>query len=209
MTRRSEPCGRRFLLLAAVLSTFLPACSRFSGRAEGFPPAPADAVSAPEGIERWRAIGKIAFRAGDERFSASFDWRQVRERFRLRLSGPFGGGALQVEGRPGRVELTAASGERTTARTPEALLARRLGWELPASSLRHWITGRAHPAAPVRDRKLDAAGRLESLEQQGWIIAYRYPGDARADSLPERITLRGEGLSGRVVVRTWRVGPHA
>ena len=60
-----------------------------------------------------------------------------------------------------------------------------------------------------RDRKLDAAGRLESLEQQGWIIAYRYPGDARADSLPERITLRGEGLSGRVVVRTWRVGPHA
>ena len=59
-------------------------------------------------IERWRAIGKLAARTGDGdgdgggRWSGSLDWRQVREDFLLRLSGPFGQGALQVEGRPGR-----------------------------------------------------------------------------------------------------------
>lgn len=210
---RCEP-GRRRLILAAVLPALpLPGCAVFRSLR---PPEPPDAPRngpAPEPprdvLERWRAIGKIALRAGEERLSASLDWRQTRERFRLRLSGPFGGGALQVEGRPGRVELTTASGERSTARTPEALLVQKLGWDLPASSLRYWITGRAHPGVTARDWTLDEAGRLESLAQLGWSIGYGYPGDGPEDSLPERITLRGGRLTGRVVVRSWRTGPDA
>ena len=208
-----EPGRRRLILTAALPALALPGCALFhlprpsedpdGSRSEPEPEPPRDVV------ERWRAIGKIALRAGEERLSASLDWRQIRERFRLRLSGPFGGGTLQVEGRPGRVELTTASGERSTARTPEVLLVQRLGWDLPASSLRHWITGRAHPGVAARDWTLDAAGRLETLVQRGWRIEYGYPGHGASDSLPERIVLRGERLTGRVVVRSWRTGPDA
>lgn len=208
---RCEP-GRRRLILAALPAALpLPGCALFRSLRPPEPPgAPRTGPEPPRDVlERWRAIGKIALRAGEERLSASLDWRQTHERFRLRLSGPFGGGALQVEGRPGRVELTTASGERSAARTPEALLVEKLGWDLPASSLRYWITGRAHPGVTVRDWTLDDAGRLESLAQLGWSIGYGYPGDGPSDSLPERITLRGGRLTGRVVVRRWRTGPDA
>ena len=211
-----SPCepGRRRLVLAAALPVLvLPGCALFRDPRPSDRPEASGNEPEPEPprdvVERWRAIGKIALRAGEDRLSASLDWRQVRERFRLRLSGPFGGGALQVEGRPGRVELTTASGERSTAPTPEALLAEKLGWDLPASSLRHWITGRAHPGEAVREWTLDAAGRLETLVQRGWRLEYRYPEDGPADSLPERITLRGQRITGRVAVRSWRTGPAA
>ena len=129
------------------------------------------------------------------------------------MSGPFGQGAFQIDGRPGEVELTTARGERRSARTPEALLLREIGWELPASSLRHWITARARPGVPVREWALDEQGRLASLAQQGWRVEYAYRRDPREGSLgelpgpalPARITLRGEGAVVRVAVRGWRI----
>ena len=198
--RRFSACGG-FVLLAMAL----PGCSRLPWRRDAPPLPKADPPS--DVIESWRAIGKLAARTDDKSrsWSASFDWRQANEDFRLRLSGPFGQGALQVKGRPGKVELTNASGERRIAPTPETLFVRETGWEIPASSLRHWITGRARPGMPVQDWTLDEAGRLSSLAQQGWSIEYKYPGDPRGHSLPNRITLHGEGVRIRVVVRNWRL----
>ena len=194
---------RRRLLASGALSLLLPGCVGALFRRDEPPPpetGPPDDV-----VARWRALGKLAARTGDGNWSASLDWRQAEEDFRLRLSGPFGQGALQVEGSPGKVELTTARGERRSAGTPEALLDQELDWNLPASSLRHWITARARPGVPVEDWTLDEAGRLSSLAQQGWRLAYVYRGDSRGPSLPDRITLRGEGVVVRIAIRDWRV----
>ena len=205
---RRLPGRRRLLLLA--LTTALPGCARLPWGADGAGSLPVKPELSRGLTESWRALGKIAVRAGDERWSASFDWRQSAGRFRLRLSTPFGNGAFQVTGGPGGVELTTAAGERRSARTAEALFAEQLGWELPASSLRHWITGRARPGDPVQDWTLDELGRLVTLRQHGWSIEYKYRRNARRpdsieDFLPERLMLRGEGVTGRLVVREWRL----
>ena len=208
MMRPLDPRRRRFLVSGA-LALLLPGCAWAPWRRDEplpSPPEPPDDV-----IDRWRAIGKLAARTGDGQssWSGTVDWRQDRDDFLLRLSGPFGQGALQVDGRPGKVELTTARGERRTARTPEALLKMELGWDLPASSLRHWITARARPGVPVEEWALDEGGRLASLAQQGWRVDYRYRADPGADaggsSLPDRITLRGEDIVVRIAVRDWRV----
>ena len=109
--------------------------------------------------------------------------------------------------------MTTARGEHRSARTPEALFLRELGWELPASSLRHWITARARPGVPVQGWALDEDGRLASLAQQGWRLDYAYRSDSRGDplrdsrrrALPARITLRGEDVVVRIAIRDWRV----
>ena len=194
---------RRRLLASGALTLLLPGCIGALFRRDEPPPperGPPDDV-----VARWRALGKLAARTGDGNWSASLDWRQAEEGFRLRLSGPFGQGALQVEGSPGTVELTTARGERRSARTPEALLAQELDWDLPASSLRHWITARARPGVPVEDWTLDEAGRLSTLAQQGWRLDYVYRGEPGGHALPDRITLRGEGVVVRIVIRDWRV----
>ena len=201
----SVDARRRRLFASGALALLLAGCSRAPWRRDG-PPLPRKGPP-DDVIERWRAIGKLAARTGDGggRWSGSLDWRQVREDFLLRLSGPFGQGALQVEGRPGKVELTTARGERRSARTPEALFVGELGWDLPASSLRYWITARARPGVPVQGWTLDEAGRLSSLAQQGWRLDYKYRGDSRGNALPDRITLRGEGVVVRIAIRDWRV----
>lgn len=200
-----EP-GRRQLLAAlglVPLALALPGCSGAPWRRE-ISPSPAHAPP-DDVIATWRAIGKLAarIRDGEGNWTAAFDWRQREEEFRLRLSGPFGRGALQVTGRPGGVELTTARGEHRSAPTPEALFDREIGWALPASSLRHWMTARARPGVAVEDWTLDENGRLASLTQQGWRIEYRYPSDAAAQPFPNRITLLGERATMRVVVHDW------
>ena len=170
--------------------------------------APAPEAGPPEDVvESWRAIGKLAarIRDGGASWSAAFDWRQRREEFRLRLSGPFGQGAVQIEGRPDGVELTTAKGKRRTAPTPEALFEKLIGWDLPASSLRHWITARARPGVAAPEWTLDDAGRLSTLTQQGWRVEYRYPAGAGGQALPDRVTLFGTRAIVRVIVRDWRL----
>ena len=212
---------RRRLLAAGALALLLPGCSGAPGRRGG----PLSSPEMPPGdvLERWRATARLAARtttgggnrsgSGGGGWSGTLDWRQEHDDFRLRLSGPFGQGALEVAGRPGEVELTTARGERRSARTPEALFLQELGWHLPASSLRHWITARARPGVPVEEWALDENGRLASLAQQGWLVDYAYRGGSREDSrtrsrrhgLPDRITLRGEDAVVRIAIRDWHI----
>lgn len=216
--RRPRPPHRRpsptaaAVLLAAAASLALAGCAGPARTPDGgvAPPARADVRRAPP--ERWQALGKVGVRtAGSGWTSALFDWRQAHERFRLRLSGAFGQGAVQVAGGPGGVALTTAAGERVLAATPEEALERETGWRLPASSLRYWMTGSARPGAPVAGVEWDGGGRLARFEQQGWSVEYRYgrgaEGEAEpgARALPARLTARAEGFAVRVVVRDWRL----
>ena len=202
-----SPERRRFAAAFALapLALAVPGCTWTPWRREE--PSPPVAEPPTDVLESWRAIGKLAARAreGNGHWSAAFDWRQNDEDFQLRLSGPFGQGGFEVKGRPGRVEFKTAKGRRRTAATPEALFDRELGLDLPASSLRHWITARARRGVPVEEWTLDDAGRLASLAQQGWRVEYRYPAEPDGHSLPNRITLHGKRVVVRVIVRDWRL----
>ena len=201
---RSLDRRRRRLVLSGALALTLAACSG-APRPSALPPSPE--TGPPDDVIRsWRATGKIVARVEDRgrRWGASLDWRQKREDFRIRLSGPLGRGALQVKGHPGEVELRTAKGERRSAPTTSELLSEELGLDLPAESLRHWVTARVRPGVPVEDWTLDDAGRLATLVQQGWRIGYEY-GAASRSSLPDHVTLNGEGIELRIAIRNWRV----
>ena len=205
---RFSPARRRLTATFGLilLTLFATGCAWNPWAEEVSAPAP-EARPPDDVVESWRAIGKLAarIRDGGASWSAAFDWRQRREDFQLRLSGPFGQGALQIKGRPGGVEMTTAKGERRSATTPEALFEKMIGWDLPASSLRHWITARARPGVPASEWTVDDAGRLSTLTQQGWKVEYRYPDDPGGHALPDRVTLYGSRAIVRVVVRNWRL----
>ena len=195
---------RRRLLTTGALTLLLPGCVGALFRRDE--PPPPDKGPPDDVVARWRALGKLAARTGDGNWSASLDWRQADEDFRLRLSGPFGQGALQVEGSPGTVELTTARGDRRSARTPEALLVQELDWDLPASSLSPLGSpgGRA-PAFPWRAGRSTRRGgsRPSRSKAGGWTTC---TAGTRAGILsPDRITLRGEGVVVRIAIRDWRV----
>lgn len=154
--------------------------------------------------------GRVAVRAGDEGWQANVRWRQEGEVSSVRLSGPFGAGALQVRYDGEALWLTTSRGQ--TLRGEEATLALRqqLGFDPPIAELRHWLLGR--PAPHAQDAALEAStnGLPATLRQRDWQLAFE---EYRAATLrrnvvqmPRRIIATREAVRLRLVVDRWKLG---
>jgi outer membrane lipoprotein LolB len=203
-----RPARRRTTARALWLLTWaalLSACATAPpGPAPDYP-AWAERREALAALEDWSLTGRLALRTEEESWSATLQWRQRGDDYRIRLTGPLGQGAVQIAGGPAGVTLTTATGERARAPDPEALLARTTGWRLPVSGLRHWLLGRDDPAQPVRSLEADGAGRPVRIAQGAWRIRYGgWHPEAPLD-LPARLELEAPGVEARLAVTRWSI----
>ncbi len=141
-------------------------------------------------------------------FNASMDWRQQRDETKLKLSGPLGAGGLQVDYSPLQLRVT-SRGDTLVNAEAEQMLARELGFLPPFDALRYWIRGLPAPGTEAAVETLDAAGVLQQLEQQGWMIQFErhvaVNTAAGTVQLPARLTATRDGLRLRLVVDRWRL----
>ena len=159
-------------------------------------------------LDIWTLRGRIGVVADERAWSATVLWEQAPSGYRIDIVGPVGQGRATVLGGPAGVSL-AAEGRTDSARTPEALIRKHLGWDVPVSGLRYWLRGLPRPG-PVQDRSLDGRGRLVSLDQAGWHIEFqRYQPSAAGVDLPYKLSLETDRLRVRVAVQSWRAGPGA
>ena len=123
-------------------------------------------------LDGWQINGKIGIRAPQDSGSATLFWLQRQDYYDIRLSGPLGGGAARLTGRPGDILLEVSNRGRFRAESPEALLQEQLRLDLPVSNLLWWIRGL--PAPESRSRiTLDEQSHLAQLEQDGWQVEYQ------------------------------------
>lgn len=141
----------------------------------------------------FQALGRVAVKGGG--LSGSLSWQQAGEHFSLRIAGPFGAGALSMEGTPALVSIRGKDLDLTTT-DPRTVLAERTGWRLPLEALRWWVLGLPAPGEAHSGLLLDAAGRPEQFEQAGWQLRFTdYAGETAA-ALPSRIEAQqGEWLA--------------
>ncbi|RDE18136.1 outer membrane lipoprotein LolB [Motiliproteus coralliicola] len=169
-------------------------------------------------LSRWTVLGKVSIRNGDRRDSASLNWSQNLDHYRIFMAGPLGQGAVNIEGSE-RLGITLeVSGEgRYHADSPEQLLQQRLGWSVPVSQMPYWIRGLPAPEQ-AHIKVLDNYNRLERLHQGGWDIRYlgyqqQSPQNAANPSqtralLPRKIELRrGNELRLLMVLKQWQLEP--
>jgi outer membrane lipoprotein LolB len=159
-------------------------------------------------LDPWEFRGRVAARSAPDRGGqASLDWRQTGDASRIRIRGPFGAGAYQIDWDPLQVTVTTRDGEVALDElgpdAAERFLARELGWSVPVRSARYWVRGLADPAANAAPL-LDELGRLAQLTQSGWQI--RYEEYALKDSLwlPRRLVMEGGPARVRLVIDTWQ-----
>ncbi len=174
--------------------------------------APAPVPRAPGGWESrmaelqraasWRLDGRAAVVYGDQGWQASLDWRQEGAASEVRLTGPFGLGALQIRRGPDGLSLNGADPNAAGLGEQQA----KQGLDQPLDDLRYWLLGVPNPGSEFTLSRNDQ-DRAHELLQDGWRVDYdRYESRA-GDLLPARIALSRVGVRVRIAVDQWRGVP--
>ena len=173
-------------------------------------PAPAggweSARAQLQALERWTLDGRVAVAASGEGFSGGLNWKQSGPRAEVELRSPVGGRVLAIRVDGDEFSVTDPQGETFDGERAKALVAERVGSELPISELRYWLVGVPAPGAPFEET-LGADARLATLDQAGWRIRYDRYRSAGELVLPAKLDITQGALRLRVAVADWRLGP--
>ena len=154
----------------------------------------------------WQLQGRIALTHGDQGWHASLLWQQQATAYQLKVSGPLGQGGFQLAGDEAGVVLVDAEGNSSSAYDGDALLLQVTGWQLPVTGLRYWVRGLPVPDVEA-SRVYDKSGQLSRLEQSGWRIDYQRYQLVEGAAMPSKLQLEREGISVRLVIKQWQLGP--
>ncbi len=154
----------------------------------------------------FRLRGKIGLHTRDEAFSASFDWLQAGDSYRIEFWGPLGQGRARLLGNSREATVIDARGNIADGRSPEALMTQQLGWSAPVATLRHWVRGGYDPALAATERSYDADGTLSRFEQLGWVVELSRWQDSAVGRVPGRIVAKQGRRRLVVVCKEWLSG---
>lgn len=157
-------------------------------------------------IESWDAQGRIAVSRKHEGESASFTWQQTSPHFLLKLFGPFGSGAMELDGvlTGSDKKVTLRQGNKISyAATAEDLLYQQVKWRVPISGLTYWAKGVPIPNEPIDYYLLNPDGSLKKLAQLNWEISYNNYDTFENIKLPTKIHLINHELEIKLAIRNW------
>ena len=161
--------------------------------------------SAVSRLDRFVLEGRAA-QSGATPFKAQLRWEQQTDSaFSLRLSGPFGLGAVSLVGTATAVRISSREGHTDTA-DPQGWLRERLGVDIPLAHLHWWLRGLP---APETEARLDvlADGAALRLQQDGWTLHYPEYQDQLGQRLPRRIEAEQGAVKLKLVADTWHMSP--
>jgi outer membrane lipoprotein LolB len=185
--RRFKSCAA--LLMAAALA----GCAALEPARPVLPRAPA-----------FDLVGRVAVTHDERPFSSGVRWQHAAERDEIWLLTPLGQALAHIVDDAQGAVITRSDRRQYRARDVEALTRRTLGWELPVARLAWWVRGDIAADGVVAEVERDPQGRLFRLRQDGWDITYVYRSQDSADSLPQRLDLKSESQSIRLVIDTWQ-----
>jgi outer membrane lipoprotein LolB len=145
--------------------------------------------------------GRFAVKQGEMHESAGLRWVHRAAEDEILLLAPLGQTVARIHRDAGEVTLD-ASGKHYTAQDMEALMQQVLGWQLPLSGLRHWVTALPSPDGESGIER-DANGQIIILHQQGWDIHYSHYAATTADALPLRLSLKREDMEVLLLIDEW------
>ncbi len=153
-------------------------------------------------IEAWQLQGQIAFITPEKRNSASLNWQQSRDDFKINLTGPFGIHVLTIKRSDNISTLILDDDRQYQGRDTQTLINQLSPIPIPVAELRAWIIG-----DPLTNAvQLDNYGRVTQAEHPlGWHISYtRYQ---LVDNiwLPKNIVIKKDDMRIKITTRNWNL----
>lgn len=188
-----------------ILSLFLSACSTTTQL-----PAP---IGSPQqlwqqhqvqlqSIQTWQLQGQIAFITPDDRHSATLNWQQFSQDFKINLTGPFGIHLLSIKRSDNISTLILDDDRQYQGRDTQALINQLSPMPIPVNELRAWIIG--DPL--TNDVQLDNYGRVTKANHPlDWHISYTKYQLIDNIWLPKNIVIKQDDLRIKITTRNWKL----
>jgi len=160
-------------------------------------------------INQWQLSGKLGIKTPEESGSLSLRWHQQSDSYEISLTSPLGQKSFLISGDASQVTFKEKGKASITGRSPEALLKKTTGWNLPLTQLNYWIRGLPAPKSKIKRIIPNATGLMAQLEQSGWVINYpSYHSIQNHDQLiylPKKIVVQHNDFRLTLVIREWKL----
>lgn len=191
-------------VLIALLSLFLSACvNKLPLKSVEFKAHQAALMP----ITQWKMTGKLGIKTPTESGSANIQWQQESAAYQIQLHGPLGQKSIVIIGDLQEVTLKEKGKPIIKARSPEALIKKSTGWNLPLTQLNYWVRGLPAPKTKIKQITPNATGLIAQLEQSGWVIDYLSYHQIQYQNqliyLPKKIVATHGDIRLTLVIREW------
>lgn len=170
----------------------------FNSYAKTVPPKPIKPV-------HFHAFGKVGFSDGNKGGNASIQWQQDGDSYNIRLYGPLGSGSVQIKGTPKKIYAIQSDGKTVHANTPEELVKKAFGWEIPVSGLRYWLRGLPAPGKAPAKVSRNAKGQVTELFQEGWQVNYLSYSSKNGLETPTKLILKNHKIRLKFMWSRWKI----
>ena len=199
ISKSSHPLS--LIVLSLALSLLLSGCSQFSSRLPADTQAPRP-LTANSLIQQWQLSGKIGLRNGSQGTSAYINWRQCKDDFTIRLTGPLGQGAALLSGNSSSAHLTTSEQQHFYASSAEQLLQQQFGWSIPVAQLLYWLRG-----IPAPDQSFISDDQSSGFLQNQWQLNYPTFSFVEGYQLPEKAIAINTPLKVTLIIKDWQLHP--
>ncbi|MFK8028650.1 MAG: lipoprotein insertase outer membrane protein LolB [Gammaproteobacteria bacterium] len=160
----------------------------------------------------FETTGRLSLTVPSTTNQASFALSVDKRDLGLKLSGPFGIGAIRLEVTDGKGRLISAKHGNIALDNTEEDLLELLGYPVPLNAIRYWALGLPQPKVPSERTYSDDWRLLKTLDQQGWKVKFESYRAVALDpdkpdvqiELPRKVRLEGPDVSILMVFRHWR-----
>jgi len=155
-------------------------------------------------IKNWHLVGALGIRHEHKAWNATLHWQQQQQHYTMDFVAPMGQGKMELQGSPAHVKLRTIENKVLTADSPEALLKKAMGWNIPVTYLFYWVRGLPVPELKAKIQ-FDQFNHIKRLDQNGWAVEYQRYTNLKGVDLPGLITVKKWPLRLRFVIKQWKI----
>jgi len=154
-------------------------------------------------LDGWYARAKIAVYAKGQGVGGHLSWQQTLNDYEIDFVGPLGIGLMRIIGNDTMTSLQIPDKPLYKGHSPEQLIQRHTGYQLPVSQLYYWARGIPNPKLPFV-KQLNRSGQLQQLTQMGWNIEYLAYNNQASLTLPSKIVMTKDSFKIKLVRLSWQ-----
>ena len=155
----------------------------------------------------FQLLGKLGFKSSSQAGSATINWLQQFNSYKITISGPLGSNRTILEGNELYAQMQIQG--KNIYGSPEALSSELLGVSLPIGLMRFWIMGIPAPNYSYTNGNFyKNSGAYSSFRQLDWTLDFSRYKIFNSTYLPTRIEGSYQDHSFTMVVKNWRNIPN-